>query len=255
MHKHTTPSISTSAISAGTATIRPSSASRPARRSSSTRWTPRGASSPPDSTVADIARLDFAKVNPVAGPIYIDGAEPGDAIKVTLLSFAPSGWGWTANIPGFGLLADQFKDPALHIWKYDAEDAGAGHVWSRRPRAAQTLLRHHRPCARRAGPALDRSAAAHGRQHGHPRHAPPARSSICRSRWRAACSASATPMRRQGDGEVCGTAIESPCSLAAQVRAREGREPRLPALHHAGTGRAPPRRARAMRSRPASVPI
>ena len=71
------------------------------------------------STVADIAKLDFAKVNPVSGPIYIDGAAPGDAVKVTLLDFTPSGWGWTACIPGFGLLADQFKDPALHIWKYD----------------------------------------------------------------------------------------------------------------------------------------
>ena len=39
------------------------------------------------------------------------------------LGFTPSGWGWTANIPGFGLLADQFKEPALHIWKYDAADA------------------------------------------------------------------------------------------------------------------------------------
>ena len=64
----------------------------------------------PKSTVADIATLDFGKVNPVAGPIYVEGAEPGDAIKVTLLHFDPSGWGWTANIPGFGLLADQFKD-------------------------------------------------------------------------------------------------------------------------------------------------
>ena len=73
----------------------------------------------PKSTVADIATLDFAKVNPVAGPVHIDGAEPGDAIKVTLLDFTPSGWGWTANIPGFGLLADHFKDPALHIWSYD----------------------------------------------------------------------------------------------------------------------------------------
>jgi len=74
----------------------------------------------PSSTIADIARLDFAKVNPVAGPVYVDGAEPGDAIKVTLLSFVPSGWGWTANIPGFGLLADDFPEPALHLWKYDA---------------------------------------------------------------------------------------------------------------------------------------
>jgi hypothetical protein len=66
-----------------------------------------------DSTADDIARLDFARVNPVVGPMVIDGAEPGDAVKVTLLSFAPSGWGWTANIPGFALLADQFLEPAL----------------------------------------------------------------------------------------------------------------------------------------------
>ncbi|MGH6719164.1 MAG: acetamidase/formamidase family protein, partial [Alphaproteobacteria bacterium] len=71
------------------------------------------------STVADIAALDFGKVNPVSGPVYVDGTEPGDAIKVELLDFTPSGWGWTACIPGFGLLADQFPEPALHIWSYD----------------------------------------------------------------------------------------------------------------------------------------
>ena len=80
----------------------------------------------PSSTVADVATLDFGKINPVSGPIWVEGAEPGDAIKVTLDSFAPraqdgKGWGWTANIPGFGLLADQFTDPALHIWSYDPE--------------------------------------------------------------------------------------------------------------------------------------
>ena len=32
-------------------------------------------------------------------PAYIDGAKPGDDIKVSLLSFAPSGWGWAVNIP------------------------------------------------------------------------------------------------------------------------------------------------------------
>jgi acetamidase/formamidase len=73
------------------------------------------------STAADILRFDFNKVNPVVGPIYLDGAEPGDAIKVTLQSFAPSGWGWTGVVPGFGLLADQFPHPALHVWKYDPD--------------------------------------------------------------------------------------------------------------------------------------
>jgi acetamidase/formamidase len=72
-----------------------------------------------NSTVADVAALDFTKVNPVTGPVYVDGVEPGDALKVTIDSFAPVGWGWTALIPGFGLLADQFPDPALHIWRYD----------------------------------------------------------------------------------------------------------------------------------------
>jgi acetamidase/formamidase len=77
------------------------------------------------STLEDLGTLDFGKVNPVAGPVYVDGAEPGDAIKVTLLAFTPSGWGWTANIPGFGLLADQFPAAALHHWSYDASLAPA----------------------------------------------------------------------------------------------------------------------------------
>jgi acetamidase/formamidase len=79
-----------------------------------------GAQLGPDSTVEDVARLDFAKVNPVTGPVRVDGARPGDALEVTILAFEPSGWGWTANIPGFGLLAEDFAEPALHIWKYDA---------------------------------------------------------------------------------------------------------------------------------------
>ena len=51
----------------------------------------------------------FGKINPVSGQIYVEGAEPGDALKITIDSFAPqrvAGWGWTTNIPGFGLLAD-----------------------------------------------------------------------------------------------------------------------------------------------------
>ncbi|HEY1384643.1 MAG TPA: acetamidase/formamidase family protein [Dongiaceae bacterium] len=73
-----------------------------------------------DWKASDLPRLDFGRINPTLGPIEVDGAEPGDALRITFLGFANCGWGWTANIPGFGLLADQFKEPALHIWKYDA---------------------------------------------------------------------------------------------------------------------------------------
>ena len=73
----------------------------------------------PKAKVTDLTALDFDRVNPVTGPVYIEGAEPGDAVAVTFRAFHPLGWGWTANIPGFGLLAEDFPDPALHIWDYD----------------------------------------------------------------------------------------------------------------------------------------
>ena len=67
------------------------------------------------STVEDLLRLDFDRVDQVNGPIAVAGAEPGDTLQVELLEFEPADWGWTAAIPGFGLLADQFPDPALRI--------------------------------------------------------------------------------------------------------------------------------------------
>lgn len=67
------------------------------------------------STSADIATLDFARVDQVCGPVFVEGARPGDTLEVELLDFTPGDWGWTANIPGFGLLADEFPEPALRI--------------------------------------------------------------------------------------------------------------------------------------------
>jgi acetamidase/formamidase len=67
------------------------------------------------STATDLATLDFARVNPVTGPIFVEGAKPGDALVVEILELDVDAWGWTANIPGFGLLADRFTDPALRM--------------------------------------------------------------------------------------------------------------------------------------------
>jgi acetamidase/formamidase len=75
----------------------------------------------PDSTSADVAALDFARVNPVAGPVFVKGARPGDALEVEILEFDARDWGWTAIIPGFGLLAEEFSEPWLRISKVDPE--------------------------------------------------------------------------------------------------------------------------------------
>ncbi|AWR96828.1 acetamidase [Acidianus sulfidivorans JP7] len=78
----------------------------------------------PNSTEKELSNLDFSKIHPLTGPIEIKGAEPGDAIEVEFLEFKNKGWGWTAVIPGFGFLADEpytssidLQGPALKIWK------------------------------------------------------------------------------------------------------------------------------------------
>lgn len=122
-----------------------------------------------DATLETLNALDFGKINPVSGPVYIEGAKPGDALKVTLRKFIPSGVGWTANIPGFGLLADQFTDPALHVWSYDANSMvpalyGPGGRVPLKP-----FSRHDRRRTRRARHPFRRSPTSRRRQHGHPR--------------------------------------------------------------------------------------
>jgi len=73
------------------------------------------------SGVDAIGRLDFAHVNPVSGPVFVKGAQPGDVLAVELLELVPRDWGWTAIIPGFGLLADEFPEPWLRISRVDEE--------------------------------------------------------------------------------------------------------------------------------------
>jgi acetamidase/formamidase len=67
------------------------------------------------STSADVPGLDFTRVNPVTGPFEIEGARPGDALVIDILDMSVGSWGWTACIPGFGLLAEEFPDPHLRV--------------------------------------------------------------------------------------------------------------------------------------------
>ncbi len=71
----------------------------------------------PQSSHEDIGRLDFGRVNAVTGPVFVEGAEPGDGLVVEVRNLKHKGWGWNAVIPHFGLLADEFPDPYLHLYK------------------------------------------------------------------------------------------------------------------------------------------
>ncbi|HYB03654.1 MAG TPA: acetamidase/formamidase family protein [Nitrososphaerales archaeon] len=67
------------------------------------------------SKAEDMSNMDFSKLYPLAGPVYVEGAEPGDALVVNIEMVKPAGWGWTGIMPGFGLL-EEFTTPELFIW-------------------------------------------------------------------------------------------------------------------------------------------
>ena len=65
----------------------------------------------PDTTVDDLADLDFGRIHALTGPIEVEGARPGDLLAVTLHEIEVAGWGWATILPGFGFLADEFTEP------------------------------------------------------------------------------------------------------------------------------------------------
>jgi len=170
----------------------------------------------PASTAAVFANYDGSRVNPVTGPVYIDGAEAGDVLVIRLESYAPSGWGWTANIPGFGLLADDFPEASLLHWNYQPDGsapllfgdlaeiplapfAGTIGVAPAEPGVHSIIP------PRRVGGNMDVRDLVAGSILYLPVEVPGALLSI------------GDTHAAQGDGEVCGTAIESPMQVSVTI--------------------------------------
>jgi acetamidase/formamidase len=72
-----------------------------------------------DSVAEDVSKLDFEPIHPLTGPIYVEAAEPGDVLAVTLHKIEVGDWAWTAIVPGFGFLADDFPDPYLKTFRIE----------------------------------------------------------------------------------------------------------------------------------------
>jgi formamidase len=71
----------------------------------------------PSSTAADVAKADLMPVHPLTGPVYVEGAEPGDLLEVRIEEIRPEPFGFTAQIPGFGFLRDVLDQPHIVRWK------------------------------------------------------------------------------------------------------------------------------------------
>jgi acetamidase/formamidase len=66
-----------------------------------------------NSKSEDVQNVKFDPIHPLTGPVYVEGAEPGDILAVTLHHLEVGDWAWSGVFPGFGFLADEFTEPYL----------------------------------------------------------------------------------------------------------------------------------------------
>lgn len=208
------------------------------------------------TTSEDLVTLDVGRVHPLTGPVYIEGAEPGDLLDVHILKIDSAPAAFTATFPGRGLLPDLFPGPLLVHW--DLADGFAtseqipgvripGAPFMGTIGVAPSLVRLRRVNER------EKALAQTGVLVMPPRIASaiPSDESIAREGWRTAAahevggnmdirqlvkgSTVSFPVDvpgalfsagdghfAQGDGETCGTAMEMSARVTVQFELRKG---------------------------------
>lgn len=180
----------------------------------------------PAMNARGLLAYDTARANPVTGPIAVDGAEPGDALHVTIEAIEPNSHAWTGVLPNFGLLADQFTEPALIHSAYLGESVAFGSL-ARLPArpmigtlgvAPAEAGRHPIIPPRRTGGNMDIPDLTAGTTVVLPVAVSGALLSI------------GDAHSGQGDGEVCGTGLETAATVRLKIALEKAAAPRFPRL-------------------------
>jgi acetamidase/formamidase len=175
------------------------------------------------STAANLAGLDYSKVDAGVGPIEVEGARPGDVLDIEIQALEAGRWGWTGVFRKFGFLRDRFEDD-LTVWAI--EDG-----WARPTAGFLTGVRiPTRPmlgvvgvapargefgmiAPRQFGGNMDNRLIGAGATLELPVFVDGALVSV------------GDPHASQGDGEVCGTGIETPAHVRLRLTVRRPRRP------------------------------
>lgn len=171
-----------------------------------------------------VPALDYDLLYPLVGPVLVAGAEPGDAVELEVVDAEAGSWGWTAVLEHFGLLAEDFPDPHLHRWELGRDTAdfkGLARIPVRPflgvlgvTPDTDVPLSPFPPG--HFGGNIDTRDIARGARVLLPVQVPGARIMV------------GDPHAAQGDGEVCGCAIEASLSGALRVRLHKGLHLRAP---------------------------
>ena len=74
----------------------------------------------PATQAADLLHVDMGRVHPLTGPVHVEGAEPGDLLAVRIEAIETARRGFTIIMPGFGFLRDHFPQPHIVHWEMEA---------------------------------------------------------------------------------------------------------------------------------------
>ena len=210
----------------------------------------------PSSRNEDIGKVNLNLVHPLTGPVYVQGAEPGDLLEVNILHIDPANWGFTTIIPGFGFLRDVFLEPYVAHWNIGDGYAESPQLPGVRVPGAPFMgtigvapsraLRQE--ILAREDELLQRGGAVHGPE---PSGAVPADEPIASEGLRTipprenggnldikqltagtrlllpvftqgALFSAGDAHFAQGDSECCGTAVEMDCTLHVSFQVRQG---------------------------------
>ena len=80
-----------------------------------------GAQVHPAMSAADFLAIDRGRIHALTGPIFVEGAGPGDVLRIDVLEVAHKGWGWSSVISGLGFLKERFTEPFFFLWQLDGE--------------------------------------------------------------------------------------------------------------------------------------
>jgi acetamidase/formamidase len=73
----------------------------------------------PSMTLPEYLAIDRNRIHALTGPIFVQGAEPGDVLQVDVLEIAHKGWGWSSVVEGLGFLKERFATPHFFLWQLD----------------------------------------------------------------------------------------------------------------------------------------
>lgn len=179
-----------------------------------------------DWTTSDMDHLDTSKFDGAVGPVYVEGAEAGDVLEVEIVDIKTGRWGWTSIQPDFGFIKKRFQN-RLIIWKiqdgvaYTDDDFLKGVRIEAKPFLGVTGVapgsgEYGMIPPQYFGGNMDNHLLVKGAKLYLPVHQKGALLSV------------SDPHASQGDGEVCGTAIETSANVTLRVSVLKGRNMKFP---------------------------